>query len=423
MAVVVNTGMSKGDMKKLLLLSKQEPVGCAIGIGDDAAHGLMILNKMRSGAALEKLLKTEFPSAKNTRFGNAFVDVDDNPKLVKLRINRAVSGIAKKLVKTLKGTGFNKVVIVTDDGVTCDAHEEADEDAVPPAAAPSAVAEPPMSPTEAAPAAVVDAATVQAALTTVTPLLKQAIGADPASHDALSGAAADAVALLRKGDAAGAQRAMDRLLDLIEVTQGAPDAQPPAEAAQVQAGFAAMVPEVKAAAGSASHGAMAALAGTVVGHLKAGDAEAARRDLTRLASLLDTEQRRADAPKQQYVAMMLDWESARRAVDADLGTLEQSILAAFSETDDFSIARSAVRKLDTVLGQFTDDLQARLDAVAAAADPAEPKRAALALVVAHRATVEADPLIAALDGNPFAPVAVHKTLTQTLARLAAQLGG
>lgn len=419
---VVNTGMSKGDMKKLLVHSKEEPVGCAIGTGDNAAYGLMLLSKMRSGVALEKTLKSEFSDAKNTRFGSAFVDVDDNPKLVKLRINRAVSGVAKKLVKTLKGTGFNKVVIVTDDGVACDSHEEDDDEAetVAPAAEP-ATAEVPSA--EAVTAVAVDAATVQAALATAAPLLKQAIGADPASRGALEAAAADVVALLRGGDTAGAQRAADRMLDLIEMAQGAPDAQPPAEAAQVQAGFAALVPQVKAAAGSASYGAMTASAAALVGHLKAGDAEAARHDLTQLASLLDTDRRSVEAPRQPYMAMMLDWETTRKAVDADLGTLEQAILDAFSDTDDFSIARSAVRKLDTVLGQFTEDLQVRLDALAAAADPIEPRRAALALVTAHRTAVEGDALIAALDDNPFAPVAVHKALSATLGRLAAQLGG
>ncbi len=153
---VVNTGMSKGEMKKLLNLSKEEPVGCAIGTGSDNGYGLLILNKMRSGQALEKQMKTEFPDAKNTRFGKAFVDVDDNAKQVKLTLNRSTSGIAKRLIKTLKGTGFNKVILVTEDGEVCESHEEADEEtavaeaeavaAAPAPAAPEVAAAPPPPP-------------------------------------------------------------------------------------------------------------------------------------------------------------------------------------------------------------------------------------------------------------------------------------
>ena len=112
MAVAVNTGMTKSEMRKLLMRSKEEPVACAVGIGDDAALGLMVLHRTKRGKMMEAVLKEAVPQAKIMRFGTAKVDADDDPKLVLLSLNRGLGGIARKLVKTLKGTGFTKVRIV-----------------------------------------------------------------------------------------------------------------------------------------------------------------------------------------------------------------------------------------------------------------------------------------------------------------------
>ena len=111
MAADVNTGMPRGALKRLLMLAKQEPIGCAIGLSADAAApGLMMLHRSRTGRAVEKMLMDECPDAKATRFGTASVD-ENSPKLVKLVLNRSLPGIIPKLIKTLKGTGFNKVQI------------------------------------------------------------------------------------------------------------------------------------------------------------------------------------------------------------------------------------------------------------------------------------------------------------------------
>ena len=129
MAPNLNTGMPKNDMKRLLVRSKTEPVSCAIGLGESNHLGLLMMHRTKNGKACEKMLKDEFPEAKNTRFGTAYVDVDDNPKLVKITVNRAVTGMAKRLIMTLKGTGFTKVRIVMEDGTEVESHEEADEEA------------------------------------------------------------------------------------------------------------------------------------------------------------------------------------------------------------------------------------------------------------------------------------------------------
>jgi hypothetical protein len=52
----------------------------------------------------------------NARFGTAEVDPDDDPTLVKFRLNKPVTSMARRLVKTLKGSGFRKVQILLEDG-------------------------------------------------------------------------------------------------------------------------------------------------------------------------------------------------------------------------------------------------------------------------------------------------------------------
>lgn len=127
MAGEVNTGMDKTEMKRLLAKSKQEPVNCAFGQGKDKTVALLLLDKIKGPRGVEKDLVKQFPDANNTRFGVALVDMDDDPKEVKFRINKMVSGAARKLIKTLKGTGYTKVVIMLDDGTVVEKDSEEEE--------------------------------------------------------------------------------------------------------------------------------------------------------------------------------------------------------------------------------------------------------------------------------------------------------
>ncbi len=83
MATETQTGMDRAEMKRFLIKSKQEPVNCALGVGDDKSVALLMLARNRSPKALQGDLQKEFPSAFNTRFGTAVVDIDDDPTLVK----------------------------------------------------------------------------------------------------------------------------------------------------------------------------------------------------------------------------------------------------------------------------------------------------------------------------------------------------
>jgi hypothetical protein len=149
MAKDIDTGMDKQDMKRLLMKSKSEPVSCAFGQGDEKTMALLMLDKVKQPKAVVKDLEKKFPNASNTRWGTAFVDVDADVKLVQFIVNKPISGVARKLVKTLKGTGFTKVEILLEDGSPLERDSEEDEAPVAAGAAPAEPA-PPAQPAAAA---------------------------------------------------------------------------------------------------------------------------------------------------------------------------------------------------------------------------------------------------------------------------------
>jgi hypothetical protein len=126
MAKPAQAGIDKAELKKLLIRSKKEPVNCAVAMGSDQA--LIMLDKIKQPRAVLKELEKQFEDAKSPRWGSAFVDVDQDPKLVILTLNKAAPGFARKLKKTLRGTGFSKVEVRLEDGSVAEAVSEEDED-------------------------------------------------------------------------------------------------------------------------------------------------------------------------------------------------------------------------------------------------------------------------------------------------------
>jgi hypothetical protein len=137
MAVEPKAAMDKGELRKLLLKSKHEPVNCAVAAGDGRKLqlALILLDRRKTPKALMKELEKQFPEARHPRFGTAHVDSDVDAKLVLLRLNAGASGLAARLVKSLKGTGFSKVKIVPGDGGAAEQVEEPEAGQAPAAAA------------------------------------------------------------------------------------------------------------------------------------------------------------------------------------------------------------------------------------------------------------------------------------------------
>jgi hypothetical protein len=109
------TGMERQAMKKMLALSRRTALNTAIGMGDAKAggRGLLLMHKVMPPKQVMKTLKDQFPTGSKFCFGTASVDMDADPKLVKLKMNKRIPGLDRRLRKTLKGTGYSKVAIET----------------------------------------------------------------------------------------------------------------------------------------------------------------------------------------------------------------------------------------------------------------------------------------------------------------------
>ena len=110
MAAPASPDIDKGELKKLLIRSKKEPVNCAVAMSK-SQQALIVLDKIKQPRAILKELEKKFGDVAMPRWGTAFVDVDADPKLVILTLNKPTPGFARKMKKTLKGTGFAKVEV------------------------------------------------------------------------------------------------------------------------------------------------------------------------------------------------------------------------------------------------------------------------------------------------------------------------
>jgi hypothetical protein len=384
MAADVNTGMEKGEMKRLLAKSKKEPVNCALGQGDDNTTALLLLDKVKAGKSVEKELTKQFPDAKNTRFGTAVVDVDVDPKKVIFTVNKPVSSMARKLVKTLKGTGFSKAEIRLEDGTPL---EDFDEEAAPPpvpgqgdaapAAAPAQAQAPePDATSSPAPAATPQPAAPAAAAPppgpdftalakTLGDLVKRIAQLDPAQQDGLKRQAMQ-VALLLKAQDAAAVAALDDLGDAIDAA--------PAPAAN-GTGTAPALPSPAAVA--------------------------------------------------TYTKARAAWLATRQKVETDIGKLQTSFSTAFKDHAMAADLETAFQtRVETVLVNLDHELAQKLDAAVKATDPAQHAQMvgeARDVMRRYQDFVASDPTLSELDANPFVPLAIQKTLTATLSVLAKSL--
>ncbi|MFC7539042.1 hypothetical protein ACFQU2_05655 [Siccirubricoccus deserti] len=137
-------GMDKDELKVLLRKSKSEPVNCAVAAsGEDRTLGVIVLDKVKAPKAVSTQLEKRYPKATLVRWGKAEVDTENDPKLVIFTLNKNVTGLGKKLKKSLKGTGYTKVLINFEDGSPSE--QELEEEGVQPGVGATPGAPPPSS--------------------------------------------------------------------------------------------------------------------------------------------------------------------------------------------------------------------------------------------------------------------------------------
>jgi hypothetical protein len=115
------------------------------------------------------------------------------------------------------------------------------------------------------------------------------------------------------------------------------------------------------------------------------------------------------------------WMATRKKIEGDIGKLHGAFNSAFKGHPmgpDLGAAFKA--RADKVLEALDEALAHKLDAVTRNTDASQHAKLvqeAKQIMQRYEATVANDSTIAALDANPFAPLAIRKTLTATLSTL------
>jgi len=355
----VDRGMDVGEMKRLLTKSKTEPVNVAVG--QDGKNAVMMLHKMKQPKAVSKDLEGKFKDLKNARWGTAFVDTEDDPKLVILTLNRAASGLGAKLKKTLKGTGFSKVRIQLEDGTVAEdvGEEDEEQEGAGQANAQQQSETQAEGETQAEETQQFDAAALTERFTA---LLKQMIGVvktAPERQGELKDLASKAQTAIKSGQESAATQAIDAFEDAL---QGAGTTQtettPPGPAAP----------------------------------------NAAVLQKSRIA-----------------------WVAARKRVEDEIGKLQQAMTKHY-DGEGFAADLDKVfqAKVEPILTSLDQSLASKLDEVGKNTDPEQHKKLvgeAQKIIGKYESFIASDALIPQLDQNPFVPLQIQKTLTATLGAL------
>jgi len=386
-------GLDKAELKKFLKMSrKRGPMNMALAIGGDG-KAIIQIEKMKQPRTIERTLKTDAPDSKNHRFGTVYVDPEE-PKLAQFIVNKASGGMARKLIVQLKGTGFTKVKLLTEDGAVCEEDEGEDEEVVDQdddqedeLETADARDSMPVKPTLEMPqdatapeethatgldippdgqdgAAQPDAQTLTKELTGLVKQMLTVIAADPSQKAALTELATDAQANLKGGDLRQAAASIDILRQAIELSGG-----------------------------TASSGASAT----------SGSADPA---------LLQKLQKSRAA-----------WTATRARIDGELQKLNKAIRDACGEDDAIEDLESRFyTAVEPLLSELDETLSETLERAASAENSEERDQ----LIDTARQTVdrytkflESNPIIGQLDENPFSPLSIGKTLTGTLTTLSA----
>lgn len=154
----------------------------------------------------------------------------------------------------------------------------------------------------------------------------------------------------------------------------------------------------------------------------AGNAAAALQSLAMIEKLLSaTPAPAAVAPGEgrfvHHAKARLAWQATRQRVDADLKKLEQAILAHYRDEPAGNDLPQRLRRLDDVLQTLDTALIDTLDAALNASDlarRAELHEQAITILRRYAEFVRHEPLLPALDDNPFVPLSTHQTLLKTL---------
>jgi hypothetical protein len=320
------------------------------------------VNSIHLPKALETALEKQFPDIKDPRRGTASVDVDENPKLVVFRLNRPASGLSVRMLKLVKQVGFSKVKFEYEDGSESEGLGDEEEEGTESGSEEMSASNTDVPPPPSAPQ--LDAKALKERLTALVQRMAQVIGADPSRKDALMALAKQAQFSLGTNNLATATQSADEL--------------------------------------------EAALANAPVTSAPAGEAEAQKLS--------------ASGPV-AYAKSRLAWLALRKKVETDLETLRKEILIYYKDQDiGAELDARYAERVAPVLANLDETLSDTLDMATSATDPIQRSKLVTEsrqIIKRYQDFMASEPIFGELDSNPFVPLTITKTMTATLATLAA----
>jgi hypothetical protein len=193
-----------------------------------------------------------------------------------------------------------------------------------------------------------------------------------------------------------------------------------------------LIPKIGAAAGSddALKAKLMKLAGDANISLKGGALADAAKQIAELKAALE-------GPKQPgpiggsatgavaYAKSRLAWIAARKKMESEVEKLRAEILTYYKDADmEGALADAYSKRVGPMLEALDEELADKLDEATNATDPdarAKLVTEAKAAIARYQSFLSQDKSIAALDQNPFVPLAIQQTMTVTLAALSASV--
>lgn len=443
-----SVGMEKAELRHHITIARRgAPVHVAFALGGDG-KAVVMMDKRKPPRAIEKELKEGARDSKNHRFGVLSFDQDE-PSLARFMVNKPSSGMAKKLIVALKGTGVRKIELTLEDGTAVEsAQGEEDEDAstygldASGASGEAAVAAQYQSDAEYP--AEQDADSADA-------LFQQGSDASNGVNSALD--AADSGADDQDAPASQSFQDPDQEPDLSgdpAEMQLAPDAEATAapDVGALARDLTGLVKQMLAviAKDPSQKAALVELATDAQASVKRGDLQqaAAGIEVLRQAVLSCTGDAvaaaspdparaggdpasgaPAKAALERYRKSHAVWMATRAKVDAEIVKLRGAIMAAdHGGAFDDTLEQAFFSTIDPVLSTLDDSLADTLAQAGKATDVSEADKlmqSARTAIGRYSQFVATSQIIVSLDNNPFVPIAIGKTLTGSLSALAGAL--
>ena len=130
------------------------------------------------------------------------------------------------------------------------------------------------------------------------------------------------------------------------------------------------------------------------------------------------------APAIVYSQARLVWAATRARIQAELKTLESAVLEHYAGQAALPEIKRSVRKLDGVMELFDDSLSDALDQALKAEDGGGKQQLhdeVCAILDRYQRYLTTEPIVTALDSNPFVPIKVQATLSASLSTLKAKI--